>query len=273
MTQAVAIGGFVLRSIAAKTLKASAVFWFVIAVAGQWLFALYVAVFYGGAVARGDMGAWNDVLPHGIVAGDAMGNAAMAGHLLLAFIITIGGPLQLIPQIRARAPTFHHWNGRIYMATAFAVSVAGLYLIWSRGATGGLVNAIAISINAALIMICAAMALRHAMARNIDTHRRWALRLFLVVNGVWFFRVGMMLWIFLNGGPVGVGENLDGPFAISWAFGQYILPLAVLELYLRARDRAGALSKFAMAGGLVVLTVGMGVGIAMASMFMWLPRL
>ncbi len=43
-------------------------------------------------------------------------------------------------------------------------------------------------------MICAAMALHYALARNIDAHKRWALRTFIVVSGVWFFRVGLMLW-------------------------------------------------------------------------------
>ncbi len=38
------------------------------------------------------------------------------------------------------------------------------------------------------------MALRYALARNIDAHKRWAVRTFIVVSGVWFFRVGLMLW-------------------------------------------------------------------------------
>ena len=36
--------------------------------------------------------------------------------------------------------------------------------------------------------------------------------------------------------------------------------LAVLELYLRAKESAGPSGRFAMAGGLVVLTALMGVG-------------
>ena len=71
------------------------------------------------------------------------------------------------------------------------------------------------------------LAWRHARARNVAMHRRWALRTFVLVSGVWFFRVGMMLWIFLNGGPVGIGEKFDGPFIMFWSFANYLLPLAV----------------------------------------------
>ena len=58
-----------------------------------------------------------------------------------------------------------------------------------------------------------------------------------------------------------------------WAFGCYLVPLAVLELYLRARDRSGPPGKVAMAGALFVLTAGVGIGIFGAVMGMWLPRM
>lgn len=254
-------------------LKGSATFWFLTAVAGQFIFAAYVMIHYGGSAARGDLGAWNKTLIHGLVAGDTMGNVMVALHLLLAVILTLGGPLQLVPRLRARWPRLHRWNGRIYLSAAVVIALGGLYMVWTRGMLGGVVNAIAISINALLILVCAAMTLRHALARRLDIHRRWAVRLFLVVSGVWFFRVGLMLWVLINKGPVGVGEQLDGPFAIALAFGQYVVPLAVFELYLYAQRRPGTAGRFAMAAGLSVLTLGMGAGIVVAALGMWLPRL
>ena len=263
-----------LNSLADKALKRAAVLWFLVAVIGQWVFAYYVVAFYGGAAVRGDLAAWNKVVPHGIVPGDTLGNFAFAAHVLLAFIVTVGGPLQLIPRIRSRAPTFHRWNGRIYMLTAFAISIDGLYMILTRGTIGGLSQHASISLNAVLIMIFAAMALRYAIARDIAAHRRWALRLFMVVSGVWFFRVGLMMWILANNGPVGFDpETFQGPFLNFLGFAQYLLPLTILELYLRTQDRAGTPGRFIMAAGLLVLTVAMGVGIFGAYMGMWLPRL
>ena len=48
------------------------------------------------------------------------------------------------------------------------MSVGGLYIVWTRGTLGGLVNVIAISQNAVLILACAAMTVRYALARRFD---------------------------------------------------------------------------------------------------------
>jgi hypothetical protein len=262
-----------LRSRAAdRTLRVAAAFWFVIALLGQLAFALYVAAFYGGAAVQGDYRRWNEILVGGWVAGGAVGNAVLAAHLVLALVITVGGPLQLIPQLRARAPALHRWNGRLYVLTAVVISATGLYAVWTRGTAGGVNLGIGISLNGVLIIGVAALALRFALVRKFEVHRRWALRLFVLVNGVWFFRVGLMLWLVVNQGPVGFGRNFDGPFPTLLSFGCYLVPLAILELYLRAR-RASAPRRFAMAGALVVLTLAMAVGIAMAILGLWLPRL
>lgn len=267
--------GFRLNAVANTTLKMAARFWFVVAVFGQLAFAFYVAAFYGGSVAHGDWLAWNKVLPHGYVEGHTMGNIAIAVHLLLAFIITVGGPLQLIPQVRAHYPVFHRWNGRVYLLTALIMSTTGLYLVLSgRTQVGDTSQHIAVCINAILIMLCAGMALRYALARDFKTHRRWALRLFLVVSGVWFFRVGLMLSFVIFQRPFGFDpKTFAGPFLTLLGFAQYLLPLAVLEIYLRTQDRAGAPGRLAMATGLLVLTIAMGIGIFAAIMGMWLPRI
>ena len=55
------------------------------------------------------------------------------------------------------------------------------------------------------------------------------------------------------------------------SFGQYLVPLAVLEIYLRTQDRAGAPGRFAMAAGLFVLTVVMGAGIVAVTMASFCP--
>ena len=264
-----------LRHFADTVLKSAAGFWFLVAVVGQWVFAFYILSFYGGSAVQGNLAAWNKVLPHGYIPGDTMGNAVIAAHLLLAAIITIGGPLQLVPQIRARAPSFHRWNGRIYLLTACIGAITGLYLIWIRGGTAGdVVQHVGISLNAILIVVCGAMALRYALARKLAVHRRWALRLFLLVSGVWFFRVGLFLWLIVNQGPAGFDpKTFQGPFLSFLSFAHYLVPLAVLEIYLRTQDRAGTVGRFAMAAGLLVLTIAMGVGVFGATMGLWLPRI
>ena len=56
-------------------------------------------------------------------------------------------------------------------------------------------------------------------------------------------------------------------------FACYLLPLALLELYLRAKEKAGTRGRLAMAGTLVVFTALMGVGIFGAYMAIWRPLL
>lgn len=259
---------------AKKALSRATALWFTTAAVGQLIFVYYVVVFYGGAAARGDLGAWNQILSGGYVPGDTAGNIAVAAHLFLAVVITLGGPIQLVPQIRSRFPAFHRWNGRVYVVTAFVLSLGGLFMIWTRGTVGGLSQHLGTSLNGILIMLCAAMAVRHAMARRLGVHRRWALRLFLVVSGVWFFRVFLMLWLTLWQGPVGFDpETFAGPFLTFLAFGQFVVPLAVLEVYLHARDSGGALSRLVVAGLLVVISLAMGLGIFAATFGMWLPNL
>ena len=256
-------------------LKAAATFWFVVTAIGQWIFVVYIVAFYGGAVVHRDMGRWGKFLTHGLIPGDHIGNLALALHLSLAAVITAGGPLQLIPQIRARAPAFHRWTGRAYLVTALVTSISALYLVWIRNAhTGSVVQSLGISLDAALIMTCGAMALRHALGRRFDAHRRWAVRLFLVVSGVWFFRVGLFFSLIVNQGPFGFNDDtFEGPFLNFLSFADSLFPLAIFELYLRTQARAGVTGRIAMAAGLVFLTVATGIGVFGVFMNIWLPNI
>lgn len=255
-------------------LKSASRFWVVVAVAGQLIFASYVAILYGRGAIAGDWTALNTVMPHGYVPGDTAGNFTVVLHLLSALVILVGGAIQLTPLIRSRAPGLHRWNGRLYMVNAVAISLGGLYMVWTRGTVGGLSQHLSISLNAVLVIACAAMAWRHALARQFGAHRRWALRLFLVASGGWLFRVGLMLWLLIHRRPVGFDPHtFQGPFLTFLGFGQYVLPLAVFELYLRAQAGGSAPQRVAMAVGLMVLTLAMGAGIFAATMGMWLPRL
>lgn len=273
MTAAVLTNGLTRKSVADAALGAATKLWFAVAVLGQWAFVYYIASVYLIPTVQGYSGPWrsNDSLIKGYVAGDHVGNLYFTAHVFIAAMITTSGALQLVPQIRARAISFHRWNGRLYILAALLMALSGLWLVWVRGTFLTLYGAAAGALLPALIILCAAMTLRHAIARRIDIHQRWALRTFMVVNGVWFQRVGYMFWTIINQGPVGMGKHMDGPFDIFWGFGCYLLPLAVLEIYLWTRDRADARGKAVMAGTLFAVTTAMTVGIFGAYMFMWRP--
>lgn len=255
-------------------LNFSAQFWFIIAVLGMWIFAFYVAAFYGGAAMDGDFMRWNRVLPHGYIEGDSMGNLAVAIHLIFAVIVMVGGPIQFIPQLRKYAPKFHRWNGRFYLGAAVLISLSGIYMVVTKGTITGLVGDISVSLNGVLILLFAYLALKNAVKRKFDEHRKWALRLFLVMAGVWFFRVGLMCWLFIHKSPVGFDpETFRGPFLVFLGFGQYLIPLAIVELYFIAQRKKKSLIKILSAAIIFAFTVITALGTFAATMGMWLPRI
>lgn len=263
-----------LAAFSRQALTSAATLWFIVAVAGQMIFVIYILSFYAGSALQGNLEAWNRVIPKAHVPGDTIGNVAIVIHVLIAAIVTIGGPLQLIPKIRVSFPTFHRWNGRVYFVTVIVASLTGLFMIFTRSTTGSIMQQLAISINAILIVLAAVFALRYALARQLAVHRRWALRLFLLVSGSWFFRVGLMFWIAVNGKPVGFNpETFQGPALVAIAFLQYLLPLALLELYFRANGGGSAAARIATAGALLMFTLAMGAGIVVATMGLWLPHI
>jgi hypothetical protein len=259
-----AIGNGPVRDLASGVLKASAALWLLTAVGGQWLFVRYIAGFYEPARAPSEFEAWNrQDRVMGLVVGDAAGILYFGAHVLIAGLLTFGGTLQLLPQIRARAIAFHRWNGRLFLLAAIAAASGGLCLEWVRGAAfrsqgAGLVEAAGITLDAALILAFAGLAWRAVRAKRMAAHQRWAMRLFLAVNGVWFMRVGVAAWMELT--PFGAQ-----PFFTLWSFGASLLPLAIYELYLRAQ-KAPPPAQYATAASIVALTVIMGAG-AIAAFF------
>jgi len=256
-------------------LNKSAQTWFVVALLGQLLFVIYIITYFWLNMFVGNFAAWDGDLPNGFIQGNALGNAALLTHLFLAAIVTFSGPLQLIPKIRSLAPRFHHWNGRVYLFTALVISVSGLYIVWTADkVAGGVIQQYAISINATLIIIFSILTLKYAIARKLVIHRRWALRLFMVVSGVWFFRVGLWFWLVVNQAPVGIDtETFTGPFLTVLGFANYLIPLAILELYFRAQGSTNTRFQWSVSALILIAILTMLIGIGAAAMGMWLPRM
>lgn len=258
--------------VASPLLAWSARAWFLAALAGQWLFAAYILWVLVRPMLAGDGAAVNRItFITGHVAGDTLGNATLVGHLLAAALLNLVGLLQLVPWLRRRCPAWHRWAGRAFMAMALFASVSGLWLTWGRGARLGNVSALAISLNGLLILLAVVVAWRLARQRRFDAHRRWAIRAFLLVSGVWALRLGLMAWILVNQGPRGNTERLDGTFDSIWVFGCYLLPLAVAELYFRA-ERAGPARQRATAAVLAAGAALTALGAFGAFTAMWEPH-
>jgi uncharacterized membrane protein len=254
-----------IRTTAGETLLTrTAAAWLAAALLGQWAFFAYIAAFYGPSTATGNFEVWNRLAMVGakpFVPGDTGGNLAFAAHALGAGIIALGGALQLMPWIRARFPKFHRINGRVFLTTVVALSLSGFYLVWIRKTSTSLEGAIGTTINGVLILVFAMRTYITARARDLVVHRRWAMRLYLVSNAQWFLRVGVFGY-FIVAKLAGQAVSFKDPFFHFWTFGCYLVPLVVLELYLRAKERGSAPLRWAVAGGLVALTLFMLVGMA-----------
>jgi len=256
----------------ALLLLRSSQLWYLTAALGQLAFVWFIVAHYWRSTLAGDLAAWNDKpLIKGYVAGDTGGNLVFAVHVLLAAIMTLGGLLQLLPQVRSRIPALHRWNGRVFLATAFVLALGGLWLVWGRATWLSLVSTVPLTINALLILAFGGIAWRCARDRRFEAHRRWALRTFMVANGVWFLRVAMMGWVVLNQGPRGLTGDMSGPIDLMLQFGCYLLPLGVLELYFRAQRAATATLRRAVVALIVLMTAVMAAGIFGTVALMWGP--
>lgn len=239
--------------------------WFICAVIGQWWMVYYLVMHFGGESLAGNF------KPFTSVSEQHFSMFSLALHILLGAAIMIGGPLQLVPQIRQKAPKFHRLNGRVFSTAVAIGTLFGLYLIWTyEKMPGGIMMLFAMNLLVAIIFICLFFAIKHAMAKNIKTHRKWALRLFLVVNAGWFFRVGLMAWLMIHQAPVGFDpETFEGPFIIFLAFAQFVLPLLIVEWFFYVNEKGTEPQELIFSFALFVFTLLMVVGILGAGMTMW----
>lgn len=259
-----------------KLLDFTAKLWFIAATIGQWIFGVYVVSVYHVSTFKGDFEKWNTVLPKGYVAGDWKGNLLVGIHVILAAIMVIGGPLQFIPQIRERFRTFHRWLGKTYVYTAIIVSSVGFIMVWTRGTVGDTFMHVTNSVQTFYIIIFAILAVRFAKKRQFAKHRNFALRLFMVANGVWFFRVGLMAWLVINQAPVGFNpDTFTGPFLWVLSTFAYAVPISLilLEMYFYAQKKQNQAFSTTTSAIILLFTIIMAIGIFGATMGMWLPRI
>ncbi|NQD36746.1 DUF2306 domain-containing protein [Permianibacter sp. IMCC34836] len=257
-----------------RALQLSVTGWVLVALAGQWLFAFYIAVLYAVPALTGNYEGANQARPiTGYVAGDTVGNLMLFAHVLPAAMLSVGGVLQLLPALRRRWPQLHRWNGRVFLVMGLLGALTGLYLTWVRGSRLSDLGAIGITINGLLIPVAVLLAWRAARARQFDRHRRWAVHAFLLINGVWTFRLYLMGWYLVNHGQNGNTNNLDGPVDLFISVACYALPMAVAELWFWAQRQHHVARKWWVAAMLSLAALITLLGVVAAILMMWLPRI
>lgn len=255
-----------------KALSFAGAVWFTAVAIGQLAFVLYIAAFYYVSTFQGDFERMDGRVIHGFISGDVLGNALFLSHVLLAFWITASGPLQFIPQVRNRFRTFHRWNGRFYLTVALLTSSGALLLTYLRPHFGSFALLVVNTADGVLIIAFGCLALRAALMRRFDDHRRWALRMFVVVSGVWFFRLGYGFYFFITAGKMPGSHNLAGPADIAVA-STWVVALAGLEVYLFAQRRSSGTLKLAAAAMAIAAAGIVLVSSYSAAQMFWLPTL
>ena len=246
--------------------------WFVTLAIGQLIFAGFQMLHYGGAALRGDFADWSLGTKTRFATGDDTGNTMFAIHIGFSVMITVSGLLQLLPQVRRKAIYVHRWSGRIFLVCVIILALGGLYLTWIRGAVSTDIRKVSVSLNGLLMLWFAIAAWRAVRRRDIASHRRWALRAFMMASGVWFFRVGLVAWyVVWADAPPGANDDFSGWFDILWGFGNFLLPLAILEMYFRVEREKTSRARGAYVIGLYGLTAYMAAGIIGAALFVWGP--
>jgi len=248
--------------------------WLFVALLGQWIFASYIFARFAVPTLTGTLSSADTAgLIKGYVDGDKFDNGILMLHLLPAILLSFGGIFQLLPYLRNKYPAFHRWNGRMFLSLGLLGAITGLYLTWGRGSRLSDIGAIGVTINGLLILLAATLAWRYAVKRQFQNHMRWATHAFILINGVWSFRLYLMSWFILNQGANGNTEKMDGPADIILSFASYLLPMLIAEIYFWAKRQKStyrvSIANLFMLFGLLITILGVGA----ASLMMWWPRI
>jgi hypothetical protein len=207
------------------------------------LFGLYILIFYAGALVSGTASRWNGVLPGLYTASSTASTVGIGLHFAAGGVILALGFMHLLSAIRQHAPAVHRWLGRIYVTAAALAGVGGLTFIAVTGTIGGLAMNIGFGLYGVLMVLCAVQTYRYARRRELDTHRKWAIRLFALAIGSWLYRMEYGFW-FLMTHKLGHTHNFHGPFDVVMALFFYLPNLLVAETYLQGRsEQASAAAK------------------------------
>lgn len=248
--------------------------WGGIILTGQWIFALYILVQFTLPMLTGQLSESRYAyMITGYVNGDTFNNALLLLHVVPVMLISLSGTFQLFPVIRKRYPRFHRINGRVYLSFGLLGAIGGLYLTWVTGSRLSDIGALGVTLNGLLIPVAVYIAWKAALQRRFTQHKRYAVHAFILINGVWTFRLLLMGWFMLNQGALGNSANLDGPADIILSFASYLLPMIIAELIFKAQQ-----SKAVSARLIAIISVFFAIVITLfgtiaATMMMWGPRI
>ena len=247
--------------------------WVGIALIGQWMFAIYIFSIYALPSVLGNTELTMSVSPAtGTEKAKGFDIVIFFAHIVPAALMAISGLLQLFPSVRRRFPKFHRYNGRMFFVLGVTGALSGLYLSWIAGLRLSNLGAMGITLNGLLIPVAIYFAWRAAIKKQFAAHQRFAVHSFLLVNGVWTFRLYLMGWYVINQGSNGNTKTIDGPADIAISFVCYLLPMVIAELIFWAKRNSSDSLKWMVSGITLIGGVLTLIGVGAAGLLMWYPR-
>lgn len=185
---------------------------------------------------RGLTNAAPGALSRVFVEGPALGNAALAVHMVAGAAITLGAPLQAMPFMRRRWPSLHRRAGYVLLALAAATGIGGLFYIAVQGTIGGPWMNLWFAIYGAALVWSAAAVVYHAIDKDFRRHMEWAMRFVILAVGSWIYRMHYVIWEIATGGAAS-NEAFTGLFDRVQVVAFFVPYLLVAEIALRATRR------------------------------------
>jgi len=168
-------------------------------------------------------------------------------HFVGGSVLTMVGPVQLLAVVRKKWAFVHHWLGYIIMVASFVAGIGGCSFILLASCVGGRNMDIAFFGYGLSLIICTFPTWYYAPSRHhpssplyLALHREWALRLFTLSWGSFFYRVQYYLVITLNNYfiPTSTEEYLR-PLDIFFTWSFYVIPLLLTEIHIRNTRNTG----------------------------------
>lgn len=167
-----------------------------------------------------------------------LSNPLMFVHMISGAVLTLLAPLQLLTGLRRRWPRLHRACGRLLAGLAVLTALAGLGYIGLRGTVGGVWMDVAFAGYGLCLLVAALQVVRMARAGDLQRHRAWALRFFVLAIGSLLYRLHYGLWYLATGGLASEAD-FSGLFDRLTLFAFYLPYLLAVELWLRRRRGRG----------------------------------
>jgi uncharacterized membrane protein len=163
---------------------------------------------------------------------DTIWHTAFYIHITFGGIALLTGWTQFSKRLRNKYLNAHRLVGKIYVASVFLSSIAGLYIAFF--ASGGLVCVLGFGSLAVLWLISIIQAYNTILKREIKQHENWMIRNYALTFGA----VTLRLWLPLLQALVFHGNFIPAYRIVSWL--AWVPNLIIAEIIINKKARSSA---------------------------------